>query len=238
MPDCLSSCCQELSKRSPADFDAVAIHKVFDLPPGLHDLAAFADVVVKATDALLVWVGDAEAVCNAWYDESSDLDQRLLQLTQPALLALLKSGQLWAHSENSVLLMADAWVRHGEAAGVAHSPAQLQQVAGAVRMCQLGLPFLCSSPEMSWGKVDSKERDSLWLHAALSGGARSKSYADACKQACSFSGPASWFNATPRGAATPLVVKWELPREQLSDELGKASKVTNGYWIENPRCYF
>ena len=106
----MSHCCEELAKRKPADFDIPAINSVLSLPPGLHGLPAFTSVLGTATERLLELLGDAEAICSSWYDDTSNLDSVLLQLSHAALLVLLKSDALKAQSENSVLMMADAWV--------------------------------------------------------------------------------------------------------------------------------
>ena len=90
----------------------------------------------KATEALLQRRDDAEAVGGSWYVDTSDLDtldKQLEQLSLASLLALLKSDNLKARSENSVVMMADACVLNSPA-GNSCSPAQLRQVAEAVRM--------------------------------------------------------------------------------------------------------
>ena len=127
-----------MSKRSPTDLEISAINTIFNLPPGLHDMPAFGVAMDKATEALLQRLGDAEAVCGSRYESryTSDLDLQLQQLNHASLLVLLMSDKLKARSENNVLMMADMWVINSPA-GKSCNPAQLCQVAEAIRMGQL-----------------------------------------------------------------------------------------------------
>ena len=207
----MSCCCDELSKRSSTDFDISAINTVFNLPPGLHKMPVVVAAMGKATEALLQRLGDAEAVCGSWYDDTSDLEVQLLQLSHSSVLALLRSDNLKARSENSVLMMADAWVVNSPA-GKSCNPAQLRQVAEAVRMGQLSLNFFhVVVPQLSWIEIRAEERESLLLYVSL---ARSL-------LARQFSGPRGWFNASqrPLGNAAPLVMKWATTKDHLASHL-------------------
>ena len=74
--------------------------------------------------------------CGSRYDYTSDLNLQLQQLNHASLLALLTSDKLKARSENNVLMMADMW-KVNRPAGKSCNPAQLRQVAEAIRMGQL-----------------------------------------------------------------------------------------------------
>ena len=226
VPLCLSCCCDELSKRSPADYDIPAINTVFSLPPGLHDVPAVAAAMGKATEALLQRLGDAEAVCGAWYDNASDLDKQLQQLSLASLLALIQSDKLTARSENSLLMMADAWVLNSPV-GKSCGPTQLRHVAEAVRMGQLSATFFHGVvPRLSWVSLSDKEREGLSMYVAYKALSRSEKVTAfvKCSADCP-SGPSRWLDRSPRplpqgmSSPAPLVMKWELTRAELAGAL-------------------
>lgn len=108
---CAVHSCEEILSSGAVAFDVAACNMVFGgLPPGLQGLEYHTRISSAATERLLQLLGNAEAVCCAWYNTSSDLYKQLLQLSYPVMMVLLSSNKLQARSENSVLMMADAWV--------------------------------------------------------------------------------------------------------------------------------
>ena len=147
-----------------------------------------------------------------------------MQVSLAALLPLLRSDKLKARSENSVLMMADAWVLNSPA-GKSCDVAQLRQVAEAVRMDHLSITFLHTVvPRLSWVSLSDKERECLSLYVAYKASRNSgKASAFIEYNADCLSVPSNWFDSPlrppPQNSAAPLVMKWELTKEELADVL-------------------
>ena len=142
-------------------------------------MPAFGVAMDKATEALLQRLGDAEAVCGSRYDYTSDLNLQLQQLNHASLLALLTSDKLKARSENNVLMMADMWVVNSPA-GKSCNPAQLRQVAEAIRMGQLSNTFFIRVvPRLSWVSLSNNKCDFLLLFIGYNDYAKASTLLDA-----------------------------------------------------------
>ena len=163
MPICAVHGIDALASRSAADFDMVAVEAVFNLPPAVQSVAAFTAVAAMVTERLLKLLGgsDAEAIGNALlHSQQGSLRSSFLNLGHAALLALLKSDQLKARSENSVLMIADAWVWGPRGKGC--SKVETQQVAHALRLGHLSKIFVFDVlSQMEWLEVGDTGRVSL-----------------------------------------------------------------------------
>ena len=74
-------------------------------------------------------------------------------------------------------------------------------------------------PQLSWVCLSAKERESICLASV---GRSENKLQNLIMYSC-LSGPSSWFSHTPRplSSAAPIVMKFEVAKEQLAAELSK-----------------
>ena len=139
---------------------------------------------------------------------------------------MLKSDNLKARSENSVVMMADACVLNSPA-GNSCSPAQLRQLAEAVRMSQLSVTFLHGVvPRLSWVILGNDERECLSKYVGYKASLNPRNAPAFLRDTAAWkSAPTSWFDSPPRpppqNSAAPMVMIWELTKEEQAAALSK-----------------
>lgn len=231
----------------PAEYDIPTISAVFsNLTTEWRNLPAFSTVVSTATERLLQLLGDADVVCSACCNLEPLVRQQLSQLSQPGLLALLRSPQLQACSENSVLMMVSNWIECAEAGSDSTTGAALQEVVAFLRLTQLTSTFLYDIlPQLPWVTVTCAQRESLLRFVAAQGAAvkgagshsRAQQHLIDCGEAL---GPEAWYapqsRARPHTAPPPgLSIDVRVTRQQLAVSLKQGC--SGGSWWRSPQRF-
>ena len=187
------------------------------MPSGLQSITEFTPVTSIATQRLLQLMGDAEAIGNSLTGNSpAELGKDFLNLSHATLLALLKSDQLKARSENSGLMVTDAWVAGPK--GSLCTAAQLRQVTESLRLSQLSKTFLFDVlPQLTWSELSAKESAAIAHFAAQSSEWRKLFFALDNRP-----GSLLWYAARAAVAYDELVVVGEIKRADLEEKLKSA----------------
>lgn len=221
MPSCITKCLSELTHKSPQDYTIPDVNAAVALvrPHSATHQLFFDTVVSLAVERLLELLGDAEAVCQAWYDGTSILGQQLLELSLPSVLVLLSSDSLSAWSENNVLMMATKWITYAPA-GVSSTPEQRRQVASTLRLSQLTPTYLYELlPQLPWLAITQQELASLMNRTGAIQGSymrRAQRQAHLLQAGRTPHDPLTWFSSEPRmSAQSARVTSCSYSKEQL-----------------------
>lgn len=232
MPGCLAHCCSRLVNNDVEAFSIAAINRVLsDLPSCLDCHPGRSRLLQFATDRLLQLFGDTEAVCCALGDPSVALAVQLQQLSQPAVLALLRSPHLLAHSENTVLLMVAAWAVGSSGSGC--SAAETREVVESLCLGQLSQAFTFSALwQLPWLRLTSNEQAFLAQFAAV-GLMGNRSGTPGVYDSDNCVGPATWYShpfrkACPKSAGA-YANAWEIPQAELAEMLRALTVDPNSY---------
>ena len=108
---CFNDYYSKLSCITASELSSEKIEQIINLPHGLQSTSWFIELAAKATERLVQLFGDAEAIGQAVYFQTDPLGigKDFMDLSLASLIALLTSPLLKARSENSVLMILDAW---------------------------------------------------------------------------------------------------------------------------------
>lgn len=142
--DACVAACKEAIKKLPVD-KQLALNLFQDHSQHLREEPQLQDLVKRCSDFLVLYLGDVRKTLA----RCSEAHKKLLELPVAGLAAVLKSDQLQADHENTVLAMLAEWVDHHKP-----GPVEMAELCSHIRLLQLcDLYFFQVLPCLSWFRM-------------------------------------------------------------------------------------